>query len=228
MIDKNIVKIACQECINSYEGKHGKVKKVLEKVQSYSFGHTEFRIGKYKDYIIVTFQGSNGKADWFDNLKFNKIHLNDDIKVHFGFYWQFDNIQYSLYNELYKLDFNKIIFAGHSLGGALATLASTFYKNRHRDINVSCITFGSPRVGNKKFIKYFNKNIDESERYVNGEDSVTKLPMSWRTLFFNYKHVRTKIKIDQKLSWKEKILLPIRKIFGNPLDHEPERYLKNI
>ena len=40
-----------------------------------------------------------------------------------------------------------IIFCGHSLGGGIATIASLYYTYKYK--NVSCVTFGSPRVGDK-------------------------------------------------------------------------------
>lgn len=229
-MNKQLVKILIQSCINTYHGLHGTVKKVLEDVQEFKVEHTEFQIGKYKDYIIVAFQGSHGYADWFDNLNFKKLHLNNGIKIHEGFFDQYITILSTLYVELQKFDLKKIIFTGHSLGGALATLASIFYKNDfyYERLEVFCVTFGSPRVGNRKFAKNFNDYVDVSLRYVNGEDSVTKVPMTWRTPLFGFKHVATKNKIGQKLSWKEIILWPIRKILGNPLDHYPQRYLKNL
>ena len=52
-------------------------------------------------------------------------------------------------------------------------------------MEVDCITFGSPRVGNPKFAKYFNKVINRSYRFVNDNDPIPCLPTAWR-----YKHVK--------------------------------------
>lgn len=50
-------------------------------------------------------------------------------------------------------------FVGHSLGGALATLAFAAYRSRCKTINVECnarlVTFGSPLVGDADFVADF-------------------------------------------------------------------------
>jgi hypothetical protein len=55
------------------------------------------------------------------------------------------------------------------------------------------------------------------------EDSVTKVPPVW----MGYTHIKLKI-ILGKTSIIERILFPIVKIFGNPLDHYPQDYLKQL
>ena len=44
--------------------------------------------------------------------------------------------------------------AGHSLGGALATLAAYDLKSRFRRLPVHVYTFGAPRTGNKAFARW--------------------------------------------------------------------------
>tara|TARA_B100000242_G_C43044674_1_gene487524 strand:+ start:661 stop:1683 length:1023 start_codon:yes stop_codon:yes gene_type:complete len=78
-----------------------------------------------------------------------------------------------------------IIFTGHSLGGALATLSSLYFKCKYPEAEVSCITFGSPRAGSKEFTRLFNNNIEESYRFVNDNDPVPCVPLAWR-----FKHVK--------------------------------------
>jgi hypothetical protein len=78
-----------------------------------------------------------------------------------------------------------IIFTGHSLGGALATLSSLYFKCKYPEADISCITFGSPRAGSNQFTKLFNDNIDNSYRFVNDNDPVPCVPSAWR-----FKHVK--------------------------------------
>lgn len=42
-----------------------------------------------------------------------------------------------------------VLFTGHSLGGALATLATLDLKRRHPGTKVTMYNYGSPRVGNR-------------------------------------------------------------------------------
>ena len=48
-----------------------------------------------------------------------------------------------------------VLATGHSLGGALATLAAVDIKKKLGG-DVEFINFGSPRVGNKEFFDYFH------------------------------------------------------------------------
>jgi len=72
-----------------------------------------------------------------------------------------------------------VFFTGHSLGGALATLAAS----RWNTPTTHLYTFGSPRVGGKKFIQSFV--FGERYRYRNNNDIVTKVPFE----ILGYKHV---------------------------------------
>ena len=61
--------------------------------------------------------------------------------------------------------------AGHSLGGALATLAAYDLKNvadkANLDVHISCYTFGAPRVGNHSFAEDFDRVINDCFHVVN-------------------------------------------------------------
>ncbi len=49
--------------------------------------------------------------------------------------------------------------AGHSLGGALATLAAYDLAAELGLSHVQCITFGAPRVGNSVFVADYNRHV---------------------------------------------------------------------
>jgi len=150
----------------------------------------------FKDYLVVSYRGTSSKADIFTDLKFfrtrmfleNYIDFRNKPYVHLGFFNQFNSSRPDLdlklkeYVKNYK--FNSIIFTGHSLGGALATLGALDYSYRFWDYPISCITYGSPRVGCHTFAKIFNKKIKNSLRFVNDNDPVPCIPTAW-----NYKHV---------------------------------------
>jgi predicted lipase len=46
----------------------------------------------------------------------------------------------------------RVLCCGHSLGGALATLAATWASFEYPEADVRCVTLGSPRVGNPAFV----------------------------------------------------------------------------
>ncbi|RYH13036.1 hypothetical protein EON65_36650 [archaeon] len=72
-----------------------------------------------------------------------------------------------------------IIFTGHSLGGALATLAALDLKPKMlQDCEVGCISVGAPAVGNLAFVMYNQSMIEHSKgtmRLVNKDDFVPKI-----------------------------------------------------
>ena len=73
----------------------------------------------------------------------------------------------------------KLYITGHSLGAAMATIACS----RMEEFTTveQLTTFGSPRVGTRKFVKALETT---HYRYVNNNDIVTKVPL-W---IMGYKH----------------------------------------
>lgn len=72
----------------------------------------------------------------------------------------------------------KLWVTGHSLGGALASLASAWivYNRTIPRKNIILYTFGMPRVGNKKYATEHDKLVNNSFRVVNYDDPVTHMP----------------------------------------------------
>lgn len=152
------------------------------------------------DNLMVIFRGTESYRDILSDLnasrsKFTIPNLNhsDYPYVHSGFLRQFNSIMNKLNSIINtyitnKGYFNKkhITFSGHSLGGALATLAALYYhyKYKYYNIYVNCVSFGSPRVGGSLFCRLFNNSIHKSYRFVNKNDIVTMIPTRWR-----FKHV---------------------------------------
>jgi hypothetical protein len=80
-----------------------------------------------------------------------------------------------------------VYVTGHSLGAALATVATQNLEHDHRfprfrDMIAACYTFGSPRVGNSHFEREFKSPI---YRIVNTTDIVTTIPL----LAMGYIHI---------------------------------------
>ncbi|KAJ3104929.1 hypothetical protein HDU96_008758 [Phlyctochytrium bullatum] len=73
-----------------------------------------------------------------------------------------------------------VAFAGHSIGGALATLAAFEHATRRSlgGRKIRLYTFGSPMVGNEEFWKTLKETgeVVGSVRFVNGQDAVPLAP----------------------------------------------------
>ena len=68
--------------------------------------------------------------------------------------------------------------------------------------NVDCITFGSPRVGDKNFTDLFNQRIINRLRIVGDDDLVTAFPPR----FNGYEHVSPVVRFleDGTITFREK------------------------
>ncbi len=129
------------------------------------------------DTVYVTFRGTSSFKDVITDMNIRTIRIKDKIRVHEGFYNQFKSVEIEITKRLIKhIDAKNIIFTGHSLGGALAQLAAAYYGEILDFSNVICHTFGSPRVGNKYFVEWFSKHVDENIRVENNRDPVPMIP----------------------------------------------------
>ena len=67
--------------------------------------------------------------------------------------------------------------AGHSLGGALATLAALGIRQACPTdmVDVSCYTFGAPRTGNHAFAREYNAAVPDTWSIINDQVSFIAL-----------------------------------------------------
>lgn len=124
--------------------------------------------------------------------------LLDEPAVHSGFLEAFDSVRAKLMHLVdiimkHPVEGNdgsgwKVYTTGHSLGGALATLMAAALADRNQaeksGFALSMYNFGSPRVGNEKFVSQYNRSVPDSFRLVNEADAVPRVP-----LLLGYKHV---------------------------------------
>jgi hypothetical protein len=84
---------------------------------------------------------------------------NQDVLVHGGFLRDFNELTSELIESIrafrYPTGFQHIEICGHSLGGALATLCALWCSLQYPGIPITCLTLGSPRVGNVQFAAAF-------------------------------------------------------------------------
>lgn len=109
---------------------------------------------------------------------------NKEASVHHGFVLMYSEIATELNNIVSKAlqEFNAVeptlLFSGHSLGGALATLASIDIAIRHDLPPNRVITeiFGAPRIGNEAFASFYNHVVPLHWRVITDGDIVPQLP----------------------------------------------------
>jgi len=146
----------------------------------------KFGIHQIDNILYVYFRGCNSKQDLVSGMDIRKANIfGENIYVHNGFYQQYLDLETSLYSELYNTytlnNVKDIIFTGHSAGGSIAQIASVVAKSwiwRDKNINIHCIVFGTPKVGNNDFKDIIEYELqDRLLRVETYNDIVCLLPM---------------------------------------------------
>ena len=136
----------------------------------------EMLVCKSSKELWFAFRGTepNQLNDVLADLKVFKNTAMAGGKVHGGFQKEVNDLWMDVVKDLDSNSQLKtpktVYFTGHSLGAAMATIAST----RHQP--EALFTFGSPRVGGPVFIK----NIKcQHMRFMNNNDIVCRIPPAW-------------------------------------------------
>lgn len=212
----------------------------FEVLKTYERGIAKGILAKSSDFAVLVFRGSVNIEDWRVNLDFGLAQIETDIgivRIHKGFlnaYREFEAELHADINEIIGKNIGLYI-CGHSLGGALAQIASAALKI---DNLAACYSFGAPRIGTSKFDEYVKC---PHYRIVNSWDVVPAIPYSF---FGRYKHsgdARYLRKLGQMpLRRSTNSLIEIlRQIIGiltlwlgknNPLikDHQMSEYIKKL
>ena len=143
--------------------------------------NTESFVAKSSTAIIVAFRGTTSISDWLTNLNAFS-HKAAYGAVHRGFYFAFHSVKQDLEKFLGDVATSqRVILTGHSLGGALATLAAAEWQGKYP---ISAVyTYGQPAVGKSDFRTFMTDHYDSKFlRIVNDDDIVPRVPPG-------YKHV---------------------------------------
>jgi predicted lipase len=146
------------------------------------------RIHKYDDEVFISIRGTDELSDWLNNMRRWKTNFVSNSKVHKGF---LEHLNY-VYDDIYKeiKNYKKINIIGHSLGGAVSVLLGTKLCFLDNSINCNIVTYGSPRVGDRKFKNLCSMLFNlKCYRVYNSYDVVTKVP------YFGFHHVGLKCKV---------------------------------
>ena len=154
--------------------------------------------------VIVTFRGTEEISDWITNLQFNQVPLfpnaanistnlyhmllpptsdnnNNEVPIqaHQGFHQVYELYQDILQSIRPHVKGRRVYVTGHSLGGANAHLFSMLFAlSQPGTVEVQCITYGQPRVGNlgMKMLVEQIRNLN-LWRLVNQDDVVPRIPL---------------------------------------------------
>lgn len=148
--------------------------------------------------VVLAFRGTQEVRDWMTNLntklrnftirRAGKTMLSSyKGRVHTGFFLGWAEIerdvlaQFKRWQTVDKANgvskpLPPLLVTGHSLGGALATMAAASLHENGFEI-AGLYTFGQPRVGDLTFSRQLNKNLSGKVfRFVNNNDVVPHVP----------------------------------------------------
>jgi triacylglycerol lipase len=202
-------------------------------------------IGTTDQYSVLAFRGTVAADihNWLTDADINQV--SDPFvagMVHKGFLDALNGEWPNLLTSIQALPpCRPLWITGHSLGAALATLASSWLAAKSISVQ-GVYTYGSPRVGSIAFYSHYKPN---QYRFVNNNDIVPHVPLEV-SLFglhvFLYKHVGTLGYLNRQgqlgegmSNWETKkafILNQLSLLGGNwdqlIADHSLDRYINAI
>lgn len=146
-------------------------------VDTFSVGGTQAFLAHNNRYAVLAFRGTSDWTDVQTDIRAGRVTAGDGLgKIHSGFFNAYGLVSERIAKRLEDVKFMPLYITGHSLGGALATVALRYLEKVEglKDQIAACYTFGSPRVGNGDFEQDIRSPI---YRVVNFTDIVTYLPL---------------------------------------------------
>jgi hypothetical protein len=144
--------------------------------------------------IIFAVRGTVSNANWAVNLDFGALGsiLAPGAWMHQGFFnaWAeiADPVRRAIDRTRLAHPDYKIVITGHSLGGAVATMAAAYLRGLN-GYPIDLYTYGQPRVGNSVFTDLISAQPGRLFRVTHEADPVPKVPL----VFMDYRHTSPEI-----------------------------------
>jgi len=134
---------------------------------------------------MISFRGSLNVANWYADFltmlrPWPLKELSDadwcrGCKAHFGFTEAYEELRADVHSAITDLNCTRLVLAGHSLGAAIATIAS-FELRMAMGYKVDATwTYGKPRIGNAEFVNNFDAAAAQQNTY----------PPLWRVVHYH-------------------------------------------
>lgn len=148
----------------------------LDHCAFFDVGSTQCFLASTDSAIVISFRGTESLNDWLANLNVWGIDTSYG-RVHRGFLKAFELVRTALLEKARPLrPAQKVVhLTGHSLGGALATIAACTLRDEFPTARV--YTFGQPRVGDATTAQFIKDHYaDDFYRFVFDDDIVPRVP----------------------------------------------------
>lgn len=132
--------------------------------------------------IYVVFRGTKAISEWLGDVTFTQedfAFVADSGRTHQGFTSVYQHFRLAMITAVRNLintgTYTRLYVVGHSLGGALAVLATLELRER-TTLEPLLYNYGAPRVGDRAFRDRYRALIRTSWRVVNTNDVVPDVP----------------------------------------------------
>lgn len=146
------------------------------------FGVCAMGEGVHSNELFLIFRGStsaNYSADWVSNARIGVNSSKTGLPVHLGFNHIFNSMLPQIQTFLSGIkQITKVHCIGHSLGGAIATLAADWIKS-NKGLSVKLYTFGAPKPGLMLFATRLSQKLGKENifRAYHATDPVPMIPL---------------------------------------------------
>lgn len=193
--------------------------------------------------MVITFRGTKEPEDFLTDANLDQVPLTPPLFAHAGFAASLDGAYTQILEFARTRGTRRLWLTGHSLGGALATLAA--WRLQQDGVTVQGVsTYGSPRVGNTAFALSYEALFASrpTQRWVNANDPIPLIPpplipRPFPLLPLDYAHVGDYNHIVEfpPLSGTFQVSLDLNALLELPPvpdvtigDHNTRRYLNRI
>jgi len=156
-------------------------------------------VAQKENGLYIIFRGTDNIAEWVRDVEANQATFIPGWgKIHVGFRDILNSCKIGILESVHthlQASITDVYVAGHSLGGAIASLCLPYLKSNLEtatNVNFHLYTFSSPRVGDRDFANsYINNPKITTWRIFNTEDIFPTLPLAVNILPFTgqYEHV---------------------------------------
>ena len=201
---------------------------------------TQAFIAGNDDMLVLAFRGTEGNLnDWMTDLDVALVGGPGGM-VHEGFLVGLGMVWRDVWRWIDKNRGKRALWiTGHSLGGALAMLATARLRlEKDQPVN-GLYTFGQPRSGDREFARNFDADFGRfTFRYVNNNDIVPRVP--FRSMWYSHAGTFRYFNEDgiqaDDMSWSEKLLDRIQGAISDLLspgidgikDHAMDNYIAGL
>lgn len=132
---------------------------------------------RYEGHAILVCRGTDSIYDWLTDGNYATVLGTSGTNVHSGFNRTFQDMKDGFAGFLAQNNPRHVHCVGHSLGGALATMAADWLS--HNGYGVDLYTFGAPRVGTGEFANNLTSRVGRGNIYrvCHSSDPVTLVPV---------------------------------------------------